>query len=417
MIDVNEFRRDALAWLEATAERRHAMSDDVDGRWGVGDDSVAVFENLTEDEERERTTRISAWERRKFDAGFGAITWPVEFGGRGLTAEHERAFRAAESEFVTPGFNELFGVTMGLVAPTIALYGTPEQKARFIRPLLRTDMLACQLFSEPGAGSDLASLSCRAERDGDTWVLNGQKVWTSGARVAQYGEAICRTDPGAPKHHGMTAFLVPLDAPGVEIRPIRQMTGGATFNEVFLSDVRVGDDLRLGAPGEGWKVALTTLGFERGSTGSGHGGIGGAFRRLTALARHLDRSTDPVVRQELAISYTAQRLLGMLGDRARSAQKAGLPPGPEGSVGKLLWTHSLTHTGHVVSLLLGPRLVADTGEWGTYAWAEHLLGAPGYRIAGGSDEIQRNIIAERVLGLPREPKPAAPTSAPSTVGA
>ena len=406
-MEISDFRTEAREWLEANAALRPAVAQDSpDAEWGVGSDSVAVFENVSEDEERERTDRISKWQRRKYDAGFGAISWPTELGGRGLSPAHELAFRREEARFETPGFNELFGVTMGLVAPTIAIFGTDEQKERFVPALLRTDLLACQLFSEPGAGSDLASVSCRAERVGDGWRVTGQKVWTSGARVAHYGEAICRTDPSAPKHHGMTAFMVPLDAPGVEVRPIRQMTGGSTFNEVFLEDVFVPDDLRLGALGDGWKVALTTLGFERGVSASGQGeGLGGSYRRLAALARHLGRDAEPPVRQLMARLYTGERLLSMLGHRARAAMEDGRPPGPEASVGKVLWTQNMRLTSDVASMLLGPRLAADTGEWGTYAWTEHLLGAPGYRIAGGSDEVQRNIIGERVLGLPREPKP------------
>jgi alkylation response protein AidB-like acyl-CoA dehydrogenase len=407
-MQIEAFRDEVVRWLKATAVPRADTAGDAPLVWGAGSDSVAVFENTTEEEERRQAERISDWQRTKFDAGYGAIAWPTELGGRGLTPAHEAAFRAEEAKFETPGFNELFGVTIGLVAPTIGIFGTPEQQQRFIPSLLRTDLLACQLFSEPGAGSDLASLSCRAERDGDGWRITGQKVWTSGARVAHYGEAICRTDPAAPKHHGMTAFLVPLDAPGVEVRPIRQMTGGSTFNEVFLEDVLVPDDLRLGAPGDGWKVALTTLGFERGLSSAGGGGLGGSFRRLHALARHLDRATEPVARQQLAQLYIGERLLSMLGQRARGAMEAGRPPGPEASVGKLLWTQNMSRTSELASTLLGPRLAADTGEWGTFAWTEHVLGAPGYRIAGGSDEIQRNIIGERVLGLPREPRPPIP---------
>jgi alkylation response protein AidB-like acyl-CoA dehydrogenase len=180
------------------------------------------------------------------------------------------------------------------------------------------------------------------------------------------------------------------------------MTGGASFNEVFLTDVRIRDDLRLGDVGEGWRVALTTLGFER-SGGSQHGSPGGSFRRLLALAHHLAATGDPAVRQELAAAYTGSRLLGFVNDRVRDTLRAGQSPGPEGSIRKLLWTRNLTRTGEIAARLLGPAFAADTGEWGTYAWTEHLLGAPGYRIAGGSDEIQRNIIAERVLGLPRTP--------------
>jgi alkylation response protein AidB-like acyl-CoA dehydrogenase len=199
----------------------------------------------------------------------------------------------------------------------------------------------------------------------------------------------------------MTAFLLPLDAPGVEIRPIRQMTGGASFNEVFLADVHIGDECRLGDEGAGWGVATTMLGFERAVSGAGAGGVGGSWSRLLALAQRLGSTHDPVIRQALAHLYTRCRALEMTNDRTRGALIAGEEAGPAGSICKLLWTQNLAEFSDVASRLLGSRLVADTGEWGMYAWAEHVLGAPGYRIAGGSDEIQHNIIAERVLGLPR----------------
>jgi alkylation response protein AidB-like acyl-CoA dehydrogenase len=267
------------------------------------------------------------------------------------------------------------------------------------------DTLGCQLFSEPSAGSDLASVTTKATRDGDEWVLNGQKVWTSGARFAQWGLAIARHDPEVPKHKGLTAFLVPFAADGVEVRPIRQMSGGANFNEVFMTDVRVGDALRLGPIGEGWRVALTCLGFERDHSGGGGGGhAGGGFRQIHALAEHLDRVGDPVVRQMLARLYTNHKVAQYTNRRAAARLKAGQTPGPEGSLGKLMWTANMAGVSDAVSMLLGPRLTADTGEWGTYAWSEHVLGAPGYRIAGGSDEIQRNIVGERVLGLAAEPR-------------
>jgi alkylation response protein AidB-like acyl-CoA dehydrogenase len=237
-------------------------------------------------------------------------------------------------------------------------------------------------------------------------VVNGQKVWSSGAAYAEFGELICRTDPSVPKHRGMTAFIVPMDAPGIAVRPIRQMSGGASFNEVFLTDVRIPDRLRLGAEGEGWKVALTTLGFERSAaaSGGGSGRVGGSLRQVLELARHLERGADPVLRQRLARLYIDYRLLGLNAARASAAARAGRPPGPESSIGKLARTTAKARMSDVVTTVLGPRLTADSGEWGTYAWAEHVLGAPGYRIAGGSDEIQRNIIAERVLGLPTDPK-------------
>lgn len=401
-VNLDIFTESARAWLSDNAEKKKALRD-ADNGFGVGSDSVAIFHNQTLEEERALAKAGSAWQRAKFDAGWGAISWPEEFGGRGLTPDHERAFRAEEAAFDTPTTTELFGVTMGLIAPTILLHGSDQLRKEFIRPLLRTDILACQLFSEPGAGSDLASLACRADRDGDEWVLNGQKVWTSGARVADYGEAICRTDVDSPKHRGLTAFLVPLDAPGVEVRPIRQMTGGASFNEVFLNDVRVLDSMRLGEVGDGWKVTLTTLGFERGMGGGG-AAPGGSYSRLVDLARHLGVNTDPVIRQELARAFTASRLLQVTGLRVQHAMRSGQAPGPEGSVGKLMWTQAMTSVGNLAARMLGPSLTADTGEWGTFAWTEHLLGAPGYRIAGGSDEIQRNIIGERVLGLPSEPR-------------
>ncbi|HVW31035.1 MAG TPA: acyl-CoA dehydrogenase family protein [Acidimicrobiia bacterium] len=401
-VDLERFREGARRWLDGQAERRPAPTGPETRRWGDGSDSVAVFPTADPAEERARAGAASEWQRRKFDAGYGAITWPPEFGGAGLTPAHERVFTAEERHFRTPEPSELFAVTIGLVAPTIAAHGTADQQRRFIRALLRTDLLACQLFSEPAAGSDLASVSCRAERDGDGWVLNGQKVWSSGAGLAHYGEAICRTDPALPRHRGLTAFLVPLDAGGVEVRPIRQMTGGASFNEVFLTDVRIPDDLRLGAVGDGWRVALTTLGFER-SGGSRHGSPGGSFGQLVALARNLGVTGDPVVRQELARVFSAGRILAFLDARVRGAARAGQPPGPEGSIRKLAWTANLTRTGELAAAMLGPAVTADTGRWGTFAWTEHLLGAPGYRIAGGSDEIQRTIIAERVLGLPKGP--------------
>jgi alkylation response protein AidB-like acyl-CoA dehydrogenase len=272
-----------------------------------------------------------------------------------------------------------------------------------VRRFLRAEELCCQLFSEPGAGSDLAGLATRAQRvegeAGGEWIINGQKIWSSGAQFAGWGELIARTDPSLPKHAGMTAFLIPLDAPGVRISPIRQMSGGSSFCEVFLTDVRVPDELRLGDVGSGWKVALTTLGFERGGSGGGRG-VGGSWERLLGLAQRLGRTGDPVVRQQLASVYIHQRVRRMNAARAAAAAAAGQPPGPEGSVGKLLWVTGMTEIGQVAAGLLGARLTADTGEWGTFAWNDHILGAPGYRIAGGSDEIQRNIIAERVLGLP-----------------
>lgn len=391
------FRAEARAWLEANAELRKPTTE-----WGVGSDSVAVFLDLTPEEERELVAARQAWERRAFDAGFGAAVGAApEHGGRGLPARYAGIYHEEEADFETPVTNELFAVTQALIAPTVAAWGTPEQRARFVAAFLRTDLLCCQLFSEPGAGSDLASLQTKAVRDGNEWVLSGQKVWTSGAMVADFGEAVCRSDPAAPKHAGMTAFLVPLDAPGVTIRPIRQMTGGASFNEVFLDEVRVPDDLRLGGDGDGWKVALTTLSAERHTAGELGSGM---VDRVLALARRLGRTGEPAVRQRLVDLWIRATIQSITGRRIAGRLAAGQEPGPESSFGKLAATQNLTRTGEVAASLLGPRLAADTGEWGTFAWSELVLGAPGYRIAGGSDEIQRTIVAERVLGLPREPR-------------
>jgi acyl-CoA dehydrogenase len=394
--DPEDFRVRARAWLDSVTERR-----DPAGQWGEGDDSVAVFENWDARAEREHTDAGRRWEKRKFDAGWGALSWPAQYGGQGLPKFYELIFAEEESRFDVPRRSELFSVTQQLIAPTVAAWGTAEQCDRFVRALLRTDLMACQLFSEPDAGSDLAAVRTRAVRDGSDWLITGQKVWTSGALVADFGEAICRSDPAAPKHAGLTAFLVPLDAPGVTIRPIRQMTGGATFNEVFLDEVRVPDDLRLGEPGQGWRVALSTLAAERLDSGA----LGAAtIDRLLLLARNLGRDLTGTEADRVADVYLRSMAARMSGLRVRAAIAAGAQPGPEASAGKLYATETMRRTSDVALQLLGDDMIADGGGWGRYAWTEHLLGAPGYRIAGGSDEIQRTIIAERVLGLPREPR-------------
>jgi alkylation response protein AidB-like acyl-CoA dehydrogenase len=403
LMSVDELAERARRWLDDNAERKRVITA---GAWGEGSDDVSVFHDLTRDDELALLQRVMGWQQRKFDAGFGAITWPEAFGGAGLSDAHELAFKEIEDDYEIPPVHETFSVTLHLVAPTVRTFGTDEQKATLIPPFLRTTQLCCQLFSEPGAGSDLAGVSTKAVRDGDTWIVSGQKIWSSGAAVSQWGELICRTDPSVPKHAGMTAFVVPMDLPGITVVPIRQMSGGACFNEVFFDDVRVPDSARLGDVGAGWKVALTTLGFERGNASSSGGAsaVGGSWERLLALAQWLGVTHDPIVRQRLADLYTKHELRRLTALRLEAAQRGGAAPGPEGSVSKLQWTQWLTAVGEVAAAILGPRIVADTGEWGTFAWASHLLGAPGYRIAGGSDEIQRNIIGERVLGLPQEPR-------------
>ncbi len=399
---VEAFTAEARAWLEANAAQRAPVA----AGWGEGDDSVAVFWKYSAEEEQQRFEAVCEWHRTKAAAGFASMTWPEEYGGRALSRAHERAFHREEAAFDTPPGRELLSVTISLIAPTIMRHGTDEQRARFLRPMLAGNEVWCQLFSEPDAGSDLASLATRAVRDGDTWMLEGSKVWTSGAHFARMGLHPVSHRPRRAKHKGITAFLMPMSAPGVTVTPLRQMTGGASFNQVYLDHVVIDDSMRLGGIGEGWGVALTTLGFERDASSGTEGGgrLGGTWSQLVALSRHLDRTNDPVTRQQLAGLQIEQRLMKLNKQRASAAASAGTP-GPEGSIGKLLWSGNLRRLGETAADVLGPRLTADTGEWGTYAWTEHVLGAPGYRIAGGSDEIQRNIIGERVLGLPSEPKP------------
>ncbi|HVX19091.1 MAG TPA: acyl-CoA dehydrogenase family protein [Acidimicrobiales bacterium] len=394
--------------IEAFTERSKIWLDDHAKPLGTvttaGDEhDVSVFRDMSHDDERALLDGLMAWQQAKFDAGFGALTSPVEWGGAALGASYERAFRSLEANYELPGHHETFSVTRYLVAPTVLAYGTHEQKERFVRRFLRTEELCCQLFSEPGAGSDLAGLSTRAVRDGDEWVINGQKTWTSGAMFSQWGELIARSDPDVPKHKGQTAFVIPMDTPGVTVVPIRQMTGGATFNEVFFDDARVPDSLRLGPVGEGWKVALTTLGFERDHSGT-NDHVGGSWAQVRELAERLDATDSPTHRQALARLYTLHKVRQAHNERIQTNQRGGGTPGPEASANKLLWTRWLAAVSDVVADLLGPRIVADTGDAGSYRWNDHLLGAPGYRIAGGSDEIQHNIIGERVLGLPGEPR-------------
>jgi alkylation response protein AidB-like acyl-CoA dehydrogenase len=403
---VEDFTAEAAAWLAENGQPRPDSAGAGELTWGEGDFSVAVFHALSFDAERDLLEDLKAWNQLKASKGYHAVSWPQEYGGLGLSRAHGRAFQRLERNYSTPPMHETFSVTVGLIAPTVDLFGTPEQKEQLIPQLLATEVLCCQLFSEPGAGSDLASLACRAERDGDEWVVNGQKVWSSGAQFSEWGELIARTDPDVAKHKGMTAFMVPMATDGIEVRPIGQMSGGSSFNEVFFTDARIPDSLRLGPVGEGWKVALTTLGFERDHSASGSGAgsrVGGSWRQLLATARAFDAVGRPSARADLMEAYVHLQVEGHLNRRAADLARGGTP-GPEGSLGKIMWTEGMRTISDAAAAVLGPRLVADTGEWGSYAWGEHVLGAPGYRIAGGSDEIQRTIIGERVLGLPGEPR-------------
>jgi acyl-CoA dehydrogenase len=401
-VTLEEFEGEVTTFLEANAERKDQEQKFV---WGEGDDDVALFEEVDQDQERRDLAAAQAWRAQRYDAGLGWITGPKEFGGRELSQAHDRIYGSLEAKYDIPG-QGFFGIGLGMVAPTILAHAQPHVRERYLPKLYRADIVACQQFSEPGAGSDLASLQTRAVRDGDEWIVTGQKVWTSGAQYSDIGEIICRTDPDQPKHKGLTGFVVGKHAPGVEVRPLRQMTGGASFNEVFFEEVRIPDDHRLGDPGQGWTVALTTLMNERASIGAGGGGGGMGIASITRLAemmRHFGVSNDPVIRQEVAKLYTDFQVAKYTNQRAMDKIKAGQLPGPEMSIAKLALTRNMWNTAQFAAHVLGARLTADTGEWGTYAWSKFLLGIPGMRIAGGTDEIMRNIVGERVLGLPKEP--------------
>ncbi|HZI39397.1 MAG TPA: acyl-CoA dehydrogenase family protein [Acidimicrobiia bacterium] len=398
--DLGAFTAEAEAFLSAHAGPRPPASEN--GRGG-GSDRVWLFAEPPPEEEQALLEAARDWRRAVFDAGFGWITGPPEYGGRGLPLPYERAWQQLERRYDTPGRGP-FNIGVGMVAPTILAHGSETAKARYLAALHRGDVIGCQLFSEPGVGSDLASVATTAVADGEGWRVNGQKVWTSGAHYSDIGLLLTRTATG-PRHGNLSAFVVDMHASGVEVRPLRQMTGDAAFNEVFLTEVWIPDDHRLGAVHDGWRVALTTLMNERAAVGAGGAGGAGVLstKRLVALARHCGVADDPVIRQTIADLHTRLSVARYSRLRAEARRRAGQPPGPEMSTAKLALTENLARLSAFVTAVLGPRLIADTGEWGTYAWAEFVLGVPGLRLGGGTDEIQRNIVAERVLGLPRDP--------------
>ncbi len=409
------FAAQAREFLDANAARAAGRAQ---FRWGEGDDSVAYFSAAPPEVDEQNLRAARDWQRTRYENGFGWITGPREYGGRALTPVHDMLYDAIESEYDVPDTGTLSVVGLGMIGPTILAHGQQAIKDRYLPAMYRGDVVACQLFSEPEAGSDLASLQTRAtavtgERSGtgsrvggEEWILDGQKVWTSVAQHSQIGMALCRTDPDAPKHKGITAFLVDMGAPGVEVRPLRQMTGGADFNEVFLAGVRVPDDHRLGEVNGGWGVALTTLMNERATVGSeGSGPVAGALspERLSALMRATWTWDDRALRRDLSELLVDVMATRHLNARAIRRMQAGVAPGPEMSVAKLMYAQNLTRAAEFVSHVLGPQIIADTGKWGTYAWAELLLATPALRILGGTEEIMKNILAEQVLGLPKEP--------------
>ena len=348
--------------------------------------------------------RARAWRAALYDAGLAGFGFPVELGGAG-GGQEEIALWREESRGRVPREEAVFGIGVGMALPTLRDHA-PALARRFVRPGLRGEEIWCQLYSEPGAGSDLASLSTQAELDGDEWIVNGQKVWTSGAQHSQLAILLARTDTAASKHRGITMLVLPMEQPGVEVRPLRQMTGEAEFNEVFLDRARIPADWVVGDVNEGWRTAVALLAHERVSTGTAS--VGGSSQertktgraplpvaQLTELTSERDNASDPLVRQDLASLHAGERIMGWLGDR-------GVHP----SIGKLWRTRqgrAAADLAAEVAFPAGPAWMdADTAS--DY-WNHHILNCRGMSIGGGTDEIQRNTLGERALGLPREPQP------------
>ncbi len=396
--ELRQFEAAARAFLEKRYRRRTVDAPDESSSG-----PIVLFEQPDPQLDRANVERARQWLAERFDAGFGWITGPREWGGAGLTAAHQELYVRIEAEYEVPDVGNLH---MGLttIAPTVAAHGSGAQRAKYLRAIYRGELVACQLFSEPGAGSDLAALATRAEPAGDGWVLNGQKVWTSAAQHADIGEVVCRSDPSLPKHKGITAFIVELNSPGVEVRPLRQMTGGASFNEVFLRDVWVPDSNRLGDVNDGWRIVMTSLAEERARIRSGPIGESSEhFRRVLQLARAHRRTQDPLVRDRLARMAVQDWSTALLGQRIADCA------GPEGAGAELALTKLALGAdqrlrAELVCDVLGAAVCARVSDddWG---WADFVLSVPALGIAGGTDEIVRNTLGERVLGLPKEPGP------------
>lgn len=392
-----DFRQRVTEVVGAFAPRRAGHRPTAGNAWGVGDDRVSVVAERS-DGEAEEIAELRRY-RAHLDAnGLSWVEGPAAYGGAGLTTRHADLLRTVEAEHALPD-DAYLRFSAATLCPTLLEHGTEEQKTALLRRLRTGEVIACQLYSEPGAGSDLAGLSTRAERDGDGWRLDGQKVWSSGAHYSDLGLCIARTDQDKPKHAGLTTFLVDLRAPGVEIRPIRQLTGGASFDEVFLTDVHVPDAARVGEVDGGWRVVMTSLLHERSAIGREVGVDAAVVDRLVDLARHVARPVDARTRDQLADVVVRAWAARLTTDRFLDG---GGTPGPELAMTKLLATDLLRQMSDVAADVLGAGHVADTGEWGTYAWSELTLGLPGLRVGGGTDEILKNAIGERVLHLPKD---------------
>ena len=383
------FRAEARSWLEANAPRKGEPGD------------FSNAHQSGEIGEEEYTARAKAWQRRLWDGGWAGVAWPKAFGGRGGRPVEASIFAQEQGRFgVSTG---LFVVAHGMVGPTLMKHGTAAQQERFLPAMLRGDDIWCQLFSEPGAGSDLAGLRTRAVYDStrDEWVVSGQKVWTSQARESSMGILLARTDPDVPKHRGITYFLLDMAAPGIDIRPLRQITGQSHFSEVFLDEVRISPDMIVNGVDGGWKAAVTTLSNERASiTGSERGK---EFDLVLDLVRSRGLADDRLTRQQLADCYSRHQILTFLGYRMQTALSQGTPLGAEASVMKLFYAEHLRRLADVAVTTQGPQGALWDDARGRGLWQSRLLSALSIKIAGGTNEIQHNVIGERVLGLPREP--------------
>ena len=370
------FRARVAAWI---AEHRHEAPDTEEGLM-VGD-----------------PTEFRRWQGKLAEAGLVGVTWPAEHGGQGLTTIEEAIVSAELAKAGCPGIVD--HIAIGNLGPAIIAFGTEEQKARYLAPMLHGDEGWCQLFSEPAAGSDLAGLTTRARADEDGgWTVNGQKVWTTGAQFADFGILLARTNPDVPKHRGLTAFIVDMHAPGVTVRPLRQISGGSHFNEVFFDDVALPPDALLGAVDAGWSVAMTILMFERLAVLAAFEQIGWTAEQFVEpVARH-PRAEEPLVRRKIA--EVAMHLLSLRYSmyRTLSALDNGQMPGPEGGMAKIGVIAAGAKGCELIADVLGPDALA--GKWGDMATE-----MPGLRSGGGTEEVLRNMIGERVLGLPAEPRP------------
>ncbi|MCB1257085.1 MAG: acyl-CoA dehydrogenase family protein [Microthrixaceae bacterium] len=389
-VELADFRAQVREFLSANAEPKRGDERDWSRNGAAVDPEVAA----------DYRRRCHAWQKLLFDSGWAGITWPANFGGRGLSSAHQIVFNQELAQFdATSGF---LAAAQALVGPTLMRHGSVAQQERYLGPLLSGEESWCQLFSEPGAGSDLAALATRAVLDGDTWVVNGQKVWTSSAQHADFGILVARTDPTVPKHAGLTYFIVDMKSPGIEIRPLVQAQGVAHFNEVFLSDVRIPADNVVGEVGDGWKVTRTTLRSES-SMISGAGQASG-YAAVLSTARRVGRIEDPIVRDALARVYSNELILKWMGWRTQTAVMTGrLELALHGSLLKNFFTRSLSHrVGLAVDLEGAEGMLSHDAE-GDGFWQYQLLNQFASRIGGGTEEVHRNNLGEQALELPKEP--------------